>query len=122
VPSILVAWAKNVAGPLRFGKGLRDSDRTALVELRIAFPDCVLYHVRMSTEVSLLQIPLPDSVSAEEARLMLAVKLYEMDRLSTGQAAEMAGCSQRSFLETLGRHGVPVFRQDESSLAEEAGL
>lgn len=56
-------------------------------------------------------LPLPDSVSADEARLLLAVKLFETGRLSGGQAAELAGYSRRAFMELLGRHQIPVFNQ-----------
>ena len=57
----------------------------------------------------------PDSVSESEARLLLAVKLFEAGRISCGQAAELAGYSKRAFTELLGRQRVPVFnyRADE---------
>ena len=54
-------------------------------------------------------IPLPASVSADEARLFLAMKLFEIGRLSCGQAAELAGYSKRTFIELLGKHSVAVF-------------
>ncbi len=56
-----------------------------------------------------VSFPLPDSVSADEARLLLALKLFETGRLSSGQAAELAGLSKRAFLEALGRYKVPAF-------------
>jgi predicted HTH domain antitoxin len=40
-----------------------------------------------------LQIELPPEVSEEEARLLLAIKLYELGRLSLGQSAKLAGYS-----------------------------
>ena len=43
-------------------------------------------------------ICLPDTISETEARLLLAVKLFEVGRLSCGQAAEMAGFSKRAFV------------------------
>ena len=51
----------------------------------------------------------PDSISESEARLSLAVKLFETGRLSSGQAAELAGYSKRAFMELLGRQQIPVF-------------
>ena len=33
-----------------------------------------------------------------EARLLLAVKLYEMDRITTGAAATLAGMSRVAFI------------------------
>jgi predicted HTH domain antitoxin len=53
-------------------------------------------------------IPLPDAVSEEEARRLLALKLFEADRVSFGQAAEVAGLSKRAFVELLGRHHIPL--------------
>jgi predicted HTH domain antitoxin len=44
----------------------------------------------------------------DEARLHLAMKLFEDGSLSCGQAAELAGYSKRTFIELLGSHGVAV--------------
>ncbi len=41
-----------------------------------------------------------------EIRLLAAVKLYEMGRLSSGRAAELAGISRIEFLMTLERFKV----------------
>ena len=54
-------------------------------------------------------ISLPDSITEAEARLLLALKLLEIGRLSCGQAAELAGLSKRTFIEVAGQHGVSVF-------------
>ena len=43
---------------------------------------------------------------AEEARLLLAVKLYESGRLSTGLAARLAGVPRSVFIFLLGRYGL----------------
>jgi len=40
-----------------------------------------------------------------EARLLLAVKLYELGRVSTGAAAELVGISRVAFIFELGRLG-----------------
>jgi predicted HTH domain antitoxin len=53
-------------------------------------------------------IRLPDAISESEARLLLAVKLFEVGRLSCGQAAELAGLSKRTFMELLGQQRVTV--------------
>jgi predicted HTH domain antitoxin len=70
--------------------------------------------------MSALKLDLPPEVTAEEARLLLAVKLYELQKLSLGQAAKLAGYSKRAFMEILGRHGVPVFAYSPEELREEA--
>jgi predicted HTH domain antitoxin len=41
-----------------------------------------------------------------ELRLLAAVKMYELGRLSSGRAAELAGMSRVEFLLALGRYGV----------------
>ena len=41
----------------------------------------------------------------DEARLLLAVKLYELGRVSTGTAAELAGISRVAFMFELARFG-----------------
>jgi predicted HTH domain antitoxin len=67
--------------------------------------------------MSRITVEIPGSVTEAEARLYLAMKLYEVGRLSSGQAAELAGYSRAAFLELLGRHGIAVFDQDPGDLA-----
>lgn len=43
---------------------------------------------------------------AQELRLLAAIKLYELGRLSSGRAAELAGLSRVEFLLALGRYKV----------------
>jgi predicted HTH domain antitoxin len=66
-----------------------------------------------------LQIELPLEISEDEVRLLLAIKLYELGRLSLGQAAKLAGYSKRTFIELLGKHGVPVVSYLPEELQEE---
>jgi len=58
-----------------------------------------------------LVINLPETVdmTAKEAVMVLAAQLYEMGKLSLGQAADLAGYSKRTFMELLGGYGVSVF-------------
>ena len=59
----------------------------------------------------------PDQFS-EEARFLLAAKLYELGKLSSGQAAGLAGKSRVEFLHSLTKVGVPV----SNLTAEEADV
>ena len=52
---------------------------------------------------------------AREMRALAAVKLYELGRLSSGRAAELAGVSRVEFLLGLGRYEVCPF---EAELAD----
>lgn len=47
-----------------------------------------------------------ETAFARELRMLAAVKLYELGRLSSGRAAELAGMSRVEFLLSLGRYKV----------------
>lgn len=58
-----------------------------------------------------------DEVSfARELRILAAVKLYELGRLSSGRAAELAGMPRVEFLLTLGRYKVCPFQAELNDL------
>ena len=54
-----------------------------------------------------------------EARLLLALKLYESGKLSTELAAQMAGMSRFAFIFELGKHGLSPFGETAEELAED---
>ncbi len=72
--------------------------------------------------VAVLEVDLPSTLTTEEAKTLLAVKLYEVGKISLGQAAKMSGFSKRTFLEVLDRYKVPVFNYSGEDLREELGL
>jgi len=65
-----------------------------------------------------IQINIPDSVemSDYDFSMMVAAKLYEDKKLSSGQAAEIVGLSKRAFIEILGKYGVSLFSNSISDL------
>lgn len=69
-----------------------------------------------------MTLDLPSNVSKDEAQTLLAVKLYEKERVSLGQAAKLAGYSKRAFIEILGKNNVPVINYSPDELREELGL
>jgi predicted HTH domain antitoxin len=69
-----------------------------------------------------LRIDLPPNLSSDEARLLLAIKLYEVGKLTLGQAAKLAGFSKRAFMEMLGQYHVPVFNYSPEELEQEISL
>jgi predicted HTH domain antitoxin len=56
-------------------------------------------------------IEFPDNfnISDVEAVTAMAAQLYEMGKLSIGQAAQLAGYDKREFIEILGTFGVSIF-------------
>jgi predicted HTH domain antitoxin len=55
----------------------------------------------------------------QELCLLLAVKLYELGRLSAGAAAQMAGLSRPEFLARLAAHHVSPINLDEEAIEQE---
>ena len=54
-----------------------------------------------------------------EARLSLAVKLFETGRISSGKAAEIAGMDRIKFLFSLNRYKVSMFNDGIEGLDQE---
>lgn len=57
---------------------------------------------------------------ARELRLAAAVKWYELEIVSQGRAAEIAGLSRSEFLDALGRFRVSPFQYTADEIIEEA--
>ncbi len=51
--------------------------------------------------------------------MVFASKLYEMGKLSLGQAAELAGYSKRTFMELLANYGVSIFNYSPDELDQD---
>ncbi|MDF9800261.1 putative HTH domain antitoxin [Catalinimonas alkaloidigena] len=68
-----------------------------------------------------LIIDLPDTMDMEEkeVKIALAAKLYEMGKLTLGQAADMTNHSKEHFMELLGDYGVSLFNYDPEDLDED---
>jgi predicted HTH domain antitoxin len=74
-------------------------------QLTISYPDTfpdVLGHTREQFE--------------QEAKWAMAVKLFEMKRLSSGMAASLIGTDRVTFLLKLGDYGVPMMDLTEDEL------
>jgi predicted HTH domain antitoxin len=69
-----------------------------------------------------LTINVPDTLEVDdrEVSMIVAARLYEQDRLSLGQAAEVAGLSKRTFAELLGSYDVSIFNFPASDLSKDA--
>lgn len=56
---------------------------------------------------------------AREAQMLLAVKLFEMGKLTSGKAAELAGMPRVAFLYSLKRYNVSAINFDEEEIERE---
>jgi predicted HTH domain antitoxin len=69
-----------------------------------------------------LTLELPPDITPDEARLMLALRLFEGHRISLGKAAEIAGYSKIAFIEIAAKHGVAVLDYPPGDLQREMAL
>lgn len=58
-----------------------------------------------------LKVTIPDNLELTEhdVKMMLAGQLYELGKLSLGQAAGLVGVSKKEFIETMGNYGFSLF-------------
>jgi predicted HTH domain antitoxin len=79
-----------------------------MVEMRIPIPEGLAQALQMSEEEF-----------EQEARVLLAAKLYELGRVSGGVAAQIAGMDRLSFLAALSRCQVPAIHLRDAEVNAE---
>ena len=82
--------------------------------------------------MKILSIPYPESLPGSlhvsdseferEARMAMAVKLFDTGRLSSGQAADLADMPRVHFLYELRRWGVSALQTDEDELQSDLSV
>lgn len=55
----------------------------------------------------------------QHIRLMAALKMFELGKISSGKAAELAGMSRIEFFEACGRYHVSVFNYPADEVEDE---
>jgi predicted HTH domain antitoxin len=78
-----------------------------------------------------LEIPYPEDLPEamgespeafeQEIIFLVAAKLYELGRISSGRAADLAGLSRVEFLDKLGQYRISIFNYPLEELERELG-
>jgi predicted HTH domain antitoxin len=67
-----------------------------------------------------ITVKLPEiNIKEEEIKLLLAIKLLEDGVVSLGKAAEIAGYSEKAFVEVLIHRGIPPLKYSKLNLEKE---
>jgi Uncharacterised protein family (UPF0175). len=77
-------------------------------ELRIPYPEDLPKAMNQT----------PDEFE-HELRFLVAAKLYELGRITSGRAADVAGMERVGFLDQLGAHRISVWNYDADELERE---
>lgn len=85
------------------------------IDQEVKMSEANVLTIEYSPEVLWAMQQAPDEFEAQ-ARLFLAVKLYEIGRLSTGLAARLAGVPRVTFMSLLGQYGLSPFGEAPDEL------
>jgi predicted HTH domain antitoxin len=77
-------------------------------ELVLTYPDDLAQAVRLTAEEFSVHL-----------RLMAALKMFELGKLSSGKAAELAGLSRGEFFEACGRYRVSLYNYPDEEVDAE---
>lgn len=73
------------------------------------------------TEDLLLSLKQTGEQFEKDARFLLALKLYELQRISSGKAARLADMDRIIFLSSIGKYNVSPFQVGMEEIVQEAG-
>jgi predicted HTH domain antitoxin len=63
-----------------------------------------------------LNVNVPENLNELELKIILAGELYEREKITLGQAAELAGLTKRTFIEIMGKYGFSIFGSSTEDL------
>src|SRR5438046_6384571 len=66
-----------------------------------------------------LAVPFSEELLESGLRTSIALKLYQEEAISLGKAAKLSGHSTESFIEKLGKLGIPVVNYPASEIKQE---
>ena len=66
-----------------------------------------------------LTVNLTKAEMEQHLRLMAALKMYELGKISAGKAGELAGLSRPQFFESCGMYGVSIFNYSSEEIEDE---
>lgn len=66
-----------------------------------------------------INLPFTVDLDDKEARMILAAKLFELGKLSLGQAADLVGYSKETFMELMADYGVSLFNYSPEELEDD---
>lgn len=79
-----------------------------MAQLTVNLPDDLARSVKLS-----------DAELEAQVKLMAALKMFELGKLSSGKAAELAGLSRREFIDACARYRVSVANLPSQDLEDE---
>jgi len=83
-------------------------ETSSMSQVAFEIPEEILFHLGAD-----------DQQARAELRMMAAVKLFELGRLSAGAAAELAGIPKPLFLQKLSNYGTLTFDLTDDEVAHD---
>lgn len=93
---------------------------TGQKQARISRERCTMSAVRLEIpEETLISLKTDAESFAQDIKLLAAVKLFELGKLSSGRAAQLAGMTRVEFLLALRRYQVSPFQMTAEELRQD---
>ncbi|PIY07548.1 MAG: hypothetical protein COZ18_16925 [Flexibacter sp. CG_4_10_14_3_um_filter_32_15] len=77
-------------------------------QIAVNFPEELAFHLRMKNQEF-----------DREIKKIALIKLYELEKISSGKAASILGISRVSFLDLLSEYGVSIFGELDDEILED---